>query len=352
MILTNLTLKNFRNHELKAFEFKEGINTITGKNAVGKTNVVEAIDYLSLARSFKGVSDQELIQNDKPFAAEIIANVVEGKIKRQIHVIITDKGKRILINGKPVSKISELSKIVNVVLFEPKDVLLFRASPKDRRNWLDVNLSKKSNSYLDYITRYEKLLNKRNDILKSESIDKNLLDVNTEMIVKMCGPIVNFRTMYLKDITDILNKITRALAGAQQKIEIEYKPFVQVDSNFENRAKDAFNRALESDLKHGATSIGPHREDITVRLNGKDIADYGSQGENRLVALALKLSPYFLIEEQDKKPIVILDDVMSELDKNHQNTLIKFLNKFSQVFITGTKLDINGATHYEIEKHH
>jgi DNA replication and repair protein RecF len=161
---------------------------------------------------------------------------------------------------------------------------------------------------------------------------------------------VEYRTRYVKDINDILIKITRALTGVKKKVEIQYKPFVSDSGDYVKEATEAYNRALESDLKHKATSIGIHREDISVSLNGKDIGVYGSQGENRLVALALKLSPYFMVSDEDKKPVVVLDDVMSELDDIHQERLIKFLEKFSQVFITGTELHIDGATHIELNK--
>ena len=169
-------------------------------------------------------------------------------------------------------------------------------------------------------------------------------------MIKLSGSIISYRQMYVKDINDILNKITRALTGEKGKFELKYYPFVPYDSNFVDNAKKAFKRVEESDLKHKQTSIGIHREDISISLNGRDIATFGSQGENRIAALALKLSPYFLIEDKDKKPIIVLDDVMSELDLNHQEKLISFLRKFNQVFITGTKLDIPDCNHLLINK--
>jgi DNA replication and repair protein RecF len=256
----------------------------------------------------------------------------------------------VMINGKSISKLSELSKCVNVILFQPKDVQLFSGPPRDRRNFLDISISKKSSIYLDYISRYEKVLKERNDLLKSDNIDHTLLDVTTELLIKLSGSIISYRQMYVKDINDILNKITRALTGEKGKFELKYYPFVAYDADFIENAKKAFKRAEESDLKHKQTSIGIHREDISISLNGRDIASFGSQGENRIAALALKLSPYFLIEDKDKKPIVVLDDVMSELDQKHQERLIKFLRKFNQVFITATKLDIPDCNHLLIKQ--
>ncbi len=349
MVVKSLTVRNFRNHIVRDLEFGKGINLIVGPNASGKTNIVEAIYYLSLARSFRGVDDSDIINNRNEYS-QIDATIVEGDIKRNIRILITKKGRSVLVNGKKVSKLSDLSKSVNVLLFEPKDVMLFRGSPKERRNFLDISLSKQFPIYLDYISRYEKALRQRNEVLKASKIDEKLLEASTELLVKYAGPIINYRAMFVKDINDILIKITHALTGVKDKIEISYRPFVNMTSEYEKDALEAFNRSLESDLRHKATSVGIHREDISVSLNGKDIGTFGSQGENRLVALALKLSPYFLIKDKDKKPIVVLDDVMSELDKNHRESLIKFLEKFEQVFITDTKLEIDGATRIELNK--
>ena len=347
MIIKRIGLKNFRNHQSLSFDFTDHLNVITGLNAVGKTNIVEAIYYLSLGRSFRGNEDVDLIKKNHE-RAEIDATILEGELTRKIKIIITKTGRMVMINGKNISKLSELSKCVNVILFQPKDVMLFSGPPRDRRNFLDIAISKKSSIYLDYISRYDKVLKERNDLLKMDKVDQTLLDVTTELMVKLSGSIISYRQMYVKDINDILNKITRALTGEKGKFELKYYPFVPYDADYQENAKKAFKRAEESDFKHKQTSIGIHREDISISLNGRDIATFGSQGENRIAALALKLSPYFLIEDKDKKPIIVLDDVMSELDQNNQDRLIKFLRKFNQVFITGTKLDIPDCNHLKI----
>jgi len=349
MIIKSLTLKGFRNHDYLSYDFSSGVNVLTGPNGAGKTNVVEALYYLSLARSFRLNESEGLIKKDKDHA-EIDAEVIEGTLTRKIRIIITPNGHQIFINGKPAARVSDLSKVVNVILFEPKDVLLFRGSPKARRNFLDISLAKKSPSYLDYITRYEKVLRERNELLKGENVDKTLLETTTEMLVKLSGPIVAYRQMYVKDINDILIKITRALTGEDVRIEVIYKPFIENSVDFETKALEAFKRSEDSDLKKKVTSIGIHREDFSVNLNGRDVGEYGSQGENRIAALSLKLCPYFLIEDKDKRPIVALDDVMSELDQNHRLRLISFLKKLEQVFITATRLEVSGANHYQIKK--
>lgn len=349
MIVKTLTLKNFRNHDYLSYDFQPHLNIITGVNAAGKTNVVEAIYYLSIGRSFRTLEDEDLIKKGKE-TAEISASVATGELVRKIRVVINKEGRQVFINNKPISRLSELSNCMNVVLFEPKDVLLFRGSPRARRNFLDINLSKKSQPYFDYLTRYEKVLKERNDLLKQEKINKNLLDTTTEMLIKLSGPIVSYRQIYFKDINDILNKITRALTGVDGKLEIIYKPFVDYNKDFPKHALEAFKKAEENDLHKKVTSIGVHREDFSISLNGRDIGQFGSQGENRIVSLALKLSPYFLIDDKDKRPIVVLDDVMSELDQAHRQRLISFLKKFEQVFITATRLEVDGTAKYLIKK--
>ena len=349
MIIKSLSLKNYRNYVSKEFTFNKGINILLGKNGIGKTNVVEAIYYLSIARSFRGVEDVDLILKGSDYA-HINTRIETGKMVREIDINIDKNSRKILINKKPVSKLSDLARSVNVLLFEPKDVLLFKGPPKDRRDFLNISLSKHSETYMNAINRYNKTLKARNDLLKKDNVDLTLLNTYTEMLIKLAAPIVHYRSTYLKDINDILNKLTRALTGVREDVEIIYHPYVTYDEHYESNAKNAFNKALETDLRGKATSIGVHREDFSINLFGRDIATFGSQGENRLIAIALKLSPYFLIDDKDKKPIVVLDDVMSELDEFHQNNLINCLKKFNQVFITATKLVIVGATHYEIKE--
>ena len=331
------------------YDFQPGINVITGQNAVGKTNLVEAIHYLSLGHSFRTNDIEDLLKKDTD-QAKIETVIKEGQIERRIVAILDKNGQKLSINSKPIKKLSELSKCVNVILFEPKDVLLFKGLPKERRNFLDINISKKSPTYLAYLSSYEKILKERNEILKSEKVDKNLLDANTEMLISTSKNIVKYRQAYVEDINDILIKLTHALTGTCEKFELHYYPFVIANSEFEENAKKAFNKALENDLRQKATSIGCHREDLSMSLNDRDIGEFGSQGENRIAALALKLAPYFLIEDKEKRPIVVLDDVMSELDQTHRQRLITFLKRFEQVFITATKLEIAGSSHFQIKK--
>lgn len=350
MIVSKLLLRNFRNYDHLEVSFDPKINIIVGENAVGKTNIVEAIHFLSIARSFRGAENAELIENKRQFAT-IEARVVEDTINKDIVAILTPSSKKVSCNGKQIKKISDLSKLVNVIVFEPKDSLMFNDSPQVRRNFLDVNLSKKSPIYLENLMIFEKLLRERNCILKNDNPDLIQLDVVTKQLIEVEEVICKYRQAYVSEINQVLSKIITQLKGEDERAELIYEPFNILNGEFINTCASAYERMKESDLKHKATQLGIHREDIKMMLNGKDISVQGSQGENRLVVIALKLAPFFLIEDKEKKPIVVLDDVMSELDDKHQLRLMKFLEKLEQVFITSTKTKFINATVYEVAKH-
>ena len=349
MIVSKLILRNFRNYERLEVRFDPKLNVIVGDNASGKTNIVEAIHFLSLARSFRTSETSELIKYERQFAT-IEARVEEDTIHKNITAILTPSSKKITCNKKPIRKISELSNLINVIVFEPKDALMFSDSPLVRRNFLDINLSKKSPVYLENLMMFDKLLKERNTLLKEDNVDEIQLGIVTSQLISVQEVLCKYRQAYISEINSVLSKIITSIKGQDEEAHLEYYPFVKVDDKFVDIATRAYERIKESDIKHKVTQIGIHREDMKMILNGKDISTHGSQGENRLAVIALKLCPFFLIEDKDKKPIVVLDDVMSELDKTHQDRLLKFLEKLEQVFITSTKLTIKNASVYEVKK--
>lgn len=349
MQITQIHLKNFRGYYSLLLDFQPGINVLVGSNASGKTNLLEAIHYLSFAKSFRGVEDRELIKNSE-LQAVINAKVATNTIKTKIDVLIDEKGKKIQINDKGISKLSELNKVVNVIVFEPKDVNIFKDSPKNRRNYLDISISKLNPVYSELIARVEVLIKERNELLKTDSIDKIQLEVVTNQLIKEEKQVIEMREGFVEKLNKVINKVAKALTGDNNEVKIVYFPYVKL-KGYEENAKKAYDSNLESDIKHKATSVGIHREDFILNFNHKNIALQGSQGENRLMAIALKLSPYFLVEDKSKHPIVALDDVMSELDSNHQRKLMNFLRKLDQVFITTTKINIDTVSIYEVNKH-
>ncbi len=350
MLIKSLSLTNFRSYSSANVDFDEKINILCGPNGAGKTNVVEAIHYLSLAKSFRSVDDADLIKHDEKYA-RIDAKIDEGGLKKELSIVITPNGKSVLYNGKKIQKLSDLAKLINVIVFEPKDVLFFRDSPSVRRRFLDVSIAKQSPIYLEEMMRYEKILKQRNDLLKSVDVDTNHLAILTEQLIMAAEPIVRVRAHYIKEINKIIGKIFQSLSMKEAEIEILYNPFVQEGEGYKDNASNAYNRALESDLKKKVTSVGPHREDISMTLNYHNIAVDGSQGENRVAILSLKLAPYFLIKESEKKPVVVLDDIMSELDEERCEYLMLFLEKFQQVFITTTQSKNLKASYYDVINH-
>lgn len=343
MILTRLRLKDFRSYESLDISFDSGITLILGDNAVGKTNLAEAIHYLSLARSWRSKEDGLLLR-DGTQSAFIEAEVQEGRLNRRIGIEIGRQSKKITLNGKAVKRLSELSRVTNVISFSPNDVPLFIGSPGERRTFLDVSLSKRSLDYFALASRYGKLLKERNAALKAYAPDRNVIDALTTQMIAVSELIVRYRIMYVASLNSVLPDLLSRLRGEKTACELAYRPFVRGDENFKGRAEKAFLDALESDLAHKSTSVGPHREDFSFRLEGKDIATRGSQGENRMAVLALKLAPCLLVEEQDKMPICVLDDVTSELDASHVGCLVEVLRGLGQVFVTGTKMNIEGAS--------
>jgi len=343
MILTHLGLRDFRNYPVLSLDPGSGLNLILGDNAAGKSNLAEAVHYLSLARSWRTQEDRLLIR-DHAESALIQASIQEGGLTRQIEIEIAKNHKRITVNGKNVRRLSELSKLVNVIVFAPNDVSLFLNSPGERRNFLDVALGKQSLDYFSLISRYNRLLQERNAALKRLRPDRGIVAVLTKQMIEVAEPLVKLRHMYVNEINRVLPDLVGRLRGEPSKASIVYRPFVKDDDEFAQAAEKAFGEALENDLLHRSTSVGPHREDFSFRLNGKNVAEYGSQGENRLAVFALKIAPYFLIEDEAKKPICVLDDVTSELDGAHQKNLLEFVKTLSQVFLTATKLDIEGAS--------
>ncbi len=351
MHISQIQLKNFRGYYSLKLDFSSGINVFIGKNASGKTNLLEALHYLSLTKSFKGVEDKELIKN-KESKAIINAEVIENTKKTRIDVLINEKGKKILINDKGVNKLSSLNKFVNVIVFEPQDVNIFKDLPKVRRNYLDINISKLNPLYNELIYKVDNLLKERNEILKQDVIDFNQLDIITLELIKEEKQIIEMREKFINDLNVVVNKVVKNLKEENNKIKIVYFPFIKLSKNYLNEATELYKSNLENDIKRKATNIGIHREDFILNLNGMNIATNGSQGENRLLAICLKLSPYFLVDEKSKHPIIALDDVLSELDNNHQKKLLGFLEKLDQVFITTTNINIKNASIYEIDNHH
>lgn len=336
MYLKCIKLSNFRCHKTADFNFSKGINIILGKNAVGKTSVVEAISYLSIGKSHKTSDDTSVIRINENYAL-VDGIVFDDENRYEVFVGISKAGKKIKRDGKDLKSISEHVGFLNEVVFSPEDVALLVKSPADRRRFLDISISQIDKNYLLSLSKYKRLLKERNELLKKEnvenSVDKSLLHVLTEEVIKYGREVISKREKFLKELSPFVSEAGYAISNGEESLEIEYLPNCK-SQNLDDR----FQERLKYDIFQKTSTVGPHRDDFVVNGNGQNIALYGSQGQIRTAALSLKigLSNYYVSKGRDV--IVILDDVFSELDHERQNKLVEKLGKTSQVFITTTSI--------------
>lgn len=348
MILQKLELRNFRSYDHLALEPSNGLNVIEGRNGSGKTNLVEAIYCLSMARSWRTYGLAALVKEGSTYA-KIAADLTNGLIRKRVELLFSKTERRVLVNGKPIKRLSELSSLTSISLFSPKDVSLFQGSPGDRRNFLDMSISSKEPHYLDSVSRYLRLLSERNAVLKESEPNETQLDACSELMASECVQIIASRKRFIDELNKRLATLGNALYGSSRGLKIVYRPFV-TGVDIKNEALSAFNKAKGSDILHKVTSVGVHREDFLTLLDGKDVGTYGSQGENRIAAIALKIAPS-LIGIDEKPTITILDDVYSELDEEKAKNLSRVLKKIGQTFVTTTNTIVTGASYIEVLNH-
>ena len=347
MLVRELELHNFRNYESLKANFKEGLNYIYGENACGKTNILEAIYFLSLTRSFRTNDLVELIKKDADFA-RILAKISDENSIKILEITFSEKGKKILLNNKKVSKISELNSLINVISFIPRNTNLLKDSPKERRKFLNIYLSKLSNKYLKTLSIYEKILKERNDAFKAYKINYTLIDILTNQLVELNKEIFLYRKKFIAHINDFLSDVYKNVSIKEEKLIMKYESFINVEGTIEKFIKEEFQKVREEELKKEQTLIGVHKDDFKLFLDDRDVGLYGSQGENRISVISLILSLYFL--NKDQQPIIVLDDVLSELDEKHEENLLKYLENFSQIFITNTaKSQFFNKNYYRLE---
>lgn len=334
--------------------FNHGVNLITGTNGQGKTNMVEAIDFLTVGKSFKTNTDSELIHFQEKFA-RIDVSLQRAKDQKEISTIITNSGKKITCNGIELKKLSELSGILLTVIFTPEDVLFFKDSPSVRRRYIDVNLSSLFKEYLNQLLKYKNILKERNTLLKENSIDLVYLETLEERLCEPQYKIIRFRKKLVEELNLHVQGIFKELDHSDKKIEIKYFTFSKEEEYalFKENLMKLYKDNREGDMKRKATSIGIHHDDIKMFMDEKDVGIFASQGQNRICALSLKLSMFNVIKKYTgEDAIVILDDVLSELDEPHQIRLLAKLREFEQVFITCAKenFHVERCTTYVIKE--
>lgn len=337
MIVKKIELLNYRNYEYLNIDFNSGINILYGDNAQGKTNILEALYMSGTSKSHKNAKDKETIrfgQEEAHIKTIVIKNSIEYKI--DIH-LKAHKLKGIAINGVPIKKATELFGVLNIIFFSPEDLNIIKEGPSERRRFIDMELCQLDKVYLHNLTSYNKALTQRNKLLK-DIIDKpslkDTLDSWDEQLIRYGTEIINRRKKFIDDLNEVIFLIHKKLSGNKEELTITYEPDVTV-----NNYKNALTDARKKDERFLTTSVGPHRDDMAFLIKNVDLRKYGSQGQQRTAALSLKLSEIELVKSIIKdEPVLLLDDVLSELDKNRQNQLLGSLDK-TQTIITCTGLD-------------
>ncbi len=348
MIIKSIELKNFRNYEDLNISFDGGTNILFGDNAQGKTNILEAAYLSGTTKSHKGSKDREMIRFGEQ-EAHIRTTVVKKEREYQIDIHLKhNRAKGIAINKVPIRKASELFGILNMVFFSPEDLNIIKNGPAERRRFLDAELCQLDKIYLADLTKYNKVLNQRNKLLKDMLYRPDLKDtlpVWDMQLIESGRKIIARRKRFVDELNEIVCGIHYRISGEKEELQLAYEPNIE-DIFFE----DELNRAKERDLKYCQTSVGPHRDDLRFSIQGIDIRKFGSQGQQRTSALSLKLSEIELVKRSiHETPVLLLDDVLSELDSNRQNYLLNNIHD-TQTIITCTGLDEFVKNRFEINK--
>ena len=337
MIVTKIELSNFRNYDSLSLELDDKTNILYGKNAQGKTNVLEAIYLCSTTKSHRSSKDAELIKfENNEGHIKLFINKKGREYRIDIH-LRKNKSKGIAINGIPIKKASELFGIFNVIFFSPENLDIIKNGPAERRRFVDMELCQLDKIYVYNLINYNKVLGQRNQLLKDIYMKPELedtLDVWDMQLVQYGEKIIQRRIRFIEEVNAIIGDIHHKLTGGRERISLSYEPGCGALS-----LEAALEKNRERDIRMKSTSVGPHRDDICFMAGGIDIRRFGSQGQQRTAALSLKLSEIELVRQIIKDtPVLLLDDVLSELDKHRQNYLLDSIHDI-QTLITCTGLD-------------
>lgn len=337
MIIESLDLQDYRNYKFLNINFDANTNILYGDNAQGKTNILEAIYVAGTTKSHRGSKDREIIAFDSD-EAHIKMMIRKDGVPRRIDMHLKKtKSKGVAIDGIPIHKSVELLGLINIVFFSPEDLNIIKSGPAERRRFMDMELCQLNKLYVHNLVNYNKVLNQRNKLLKDIGFNRSLidtLDVWDEQLANYGREIIKLRREFVHDLNEIIRDIHLNLSGNKENLTLVYEPSVSEE--------DLLSELIESrerDIKQKLTNVGPHRDDLSFCVGDMDIRKYGSQGQQRTCALSLKLSEIELVKRVTKdNPILLLDDVLSELDGNRQNYLLNSLNNV-QTIVTCTGLD-------------
>lgn len=356
MKISNLKLNNFRNYETLSLDFSKKQNIIIGENGAGKTNIVEAIYVLAITKSFRGSLDKILIKNGKKEMS--IEGKVKDKVRHTYKIALSENGKIVKIDENKIAKLSNYISKINVVLFTPEDTNVIKDSPSTRRNMINIEITQMENGYLHLLNEYNRILKQRNAFLKLMYVNKlaspDYLWILTEQMITIGLKISKYREQFIASINKYYDDINYSITK-QRGLKVSYVSSYKNKTEKELMAK--YKSYLEKDIVIGKTNIGIHHDDFLFSLKGHNLKDYGSEGEQKNAIVCFKLAEIELfIKDKGIYPILILDDLFSELDGKKINNILKKLNKNLQIFITTTDLKnintkiLNNCTVFNIKK--
>ncbi|MBD5525889.1 MAG: DNA replication/repair protein RecF [Lachnospiraceae bacterium] len=348
MIIKSLELADFRNYDFLHIDFDKGTNILYGDNAQGKTNILEAIYLSAITKSHKGSKDRDIVNFDKE-EAHIRTYLEKDGIDTRIDMHLRkNKSKGIAIDGQKIKKAAELIGLLNVVFFSPEDLSIIKNGPAERRRFVDMELCQLDQFYLYNLNHYNKIVNQRNKLLKDMYFNPSLrdtLNIWDSQLISFGSKIIERRQVFIEQLNEIILEIHRKLSGGKEDLVIKYEP----DTSIEDYEK-TLSSNQDRDIKLKQTTTGPHRDDFCFSTGNIDIRKFGSQGQQRTAALSLKLSEIELVKKLTKdNPVLLLDDVLSELDSNRQNYLLSTIGDI-QTIITCTGLDEFVNNRFEIDK--
>lgn len=344
MYIQSIKIQNFRNYETLCLDFNKGINIIYGKNAQGKTNLLESIYVLGLTKSHRLTIDNHLIRNHEKYLT-IKGIIKKNRLPTELEFSLST-GKELKVDKEKITKVSDYISKMNIIIFYPEDLELIKGSPNIRRRFLNLELSQLHSGYYTLLNDYNKLLKMRNEYLKKinagEAIDENYFSILNGYFVEKGSYIYKLRKKFISLLNEKCSQIYKNITGLDG-FHLVYESNIDIDSLVQEEIKNSFKQKMSkmfsSELKFKASLVGPHRDDILFYLNEQDLKLYGSQGQQRIAVLTVKLAEIEIFKNYtNTTPILLLDDIFSELDNLKKNNLLKYIKNNIQTIITTTEL--------------
>lgn len=349
MFIKNIKLENFRNYKSQEIEFINGINLFVGDNAQGKTNIIESIYISALGKSYRTIKDVEIVSFDEEYT-RITSNFEKNMSKENVEIFIDKNNKKsIKRNELKIGRLSDFVGNILIVIFSPDSLDIVKGSPAKRREFLDMICCQLSKSYLITHQEYMKCLKLKNSMLKQDFVDKQYIFILNEKMSEYIEKIVNFRENIIKKLLDKSKKIEEAITQGKEEIDLEYV------TDFKGLSKEEINNLLNKyfdiEVIKKSSLKGIQRDDLKININGLEVDKYGSQGQKRTALLTLKLANFeVLIDEKEEIPILLLDDIMSELDSNRISFLLKYIEKYQSIITTTDASFVDNVENIKILK--